>query len=162
MRKTQTALLGVLLLTLGACSSGGGSSDGATTEPTTEPSAEPSASAGDVGVEIATTPLGDILVDAEGLTLYMYDPDKQGASTCYDDCATAWPPLVVEGEPTVGTGADDSKIGTVERTDGTIQVTYGSWPLYYFAKDKAAGDTVGQAVGGVWWVLDADGEVIRG
>lgn len=170
MRKTRTALFGVLLLALSACSSGGTASDNAAAkgpESTSTPSSESSASAtgaagSDVGVQIATSSLGDVLVDAAGMTLYMYDPDQRGASTCYDKCATAWPPLVVDGEPKVGTGADDSKIGTVARTDGTTQVTYGGWPVYYFAKDAAAGDTAGQGVGGVWWVLNADGEPIRG
>lgn len=169
MRTTRNALVGVLLLTLSACSSGGTSDDGATTEPpqstgtpTSEPSGSPTAAGSDVSVQVASTALGDVLVDAAGMTLYMYDPDKQGASTCYSACATAWPPLVVDGQPTVGTGADDSKVATVQRDDGTTQVTYGKWPVYYFAKDAAPGDTTGQGVGGVWWALTADGEPIRG
>lgn len=168
MHTYRAALLGAFVLTLGACASGG-STDPASTAPTetsTTPSGgtsdAPTATGAGAEIQVATTALGDVLVDAAGMTLYMYDPDMQGVSTCYDQCATAWPPLVVDGVPTVGTGADDSRIGASPRTDGTTQVTYDGWPVYYFAKDAAAGDTTGQGVGGVWWVLDADGTPIRG
>ena len=49
--------------------------------------------------------LGTIAVDAEGKTLYVFIPDNAGDSTCYDDCATAWPPLIAKAAPTAGTGA---------------------------------------------------------
>lgn len=117
---------------------------------------------GEATVEVAETSHGQVLVDAEGLTLYMFDPDEQGESTCYDECATSWPPLLVDGEPTAGDGADDSLLGTTTRTDGAVQVTYGDWPVYYFAMDAAPGDVNGQAVNDVWWVLDAEGEPVRG
>ena len=117
--------------------------------------------AGGATVMLASTDLGDVLVDAAGMTLYMFTADAQGDSTCYDACATAWPPLTVDGAPAAGEGANDAKLGTVERTDGTTQVTYNGWPLYYWAQDSAPGDTTGQAVNDVWWVLDADGEPIR-
>ena len=176
MRTTRTALFGVLLLTLGACSSGDAGSDDATTEapaaattPSEEPSTEPSTSDGgatsDVGVAIATTPLGDVLVDSAGMTLYMYDPDAQGASTCYDQCEQTWPPLAVDGEPVAGEGVDESLLGVVERDDGTQQVTYGQWPLYHFAQDSAAGDVNGQGINGfngMWWVVDPAGQPVRG
>jgi predicted lipoprotein with Yx(FWY)xxD motif len=112
-------------------------------------------------VTVGTTDLGDVLVDTEGMTLYMFDPDAQGDSTCYDDCATAWPPLLVDGDPAAGDGVDAALLGTTERTDGTVQVTYNDWPLYYWAQDAAVGDATGQAVNDVWWVLDATGEPIR-
>ncbi|NMR21688.1 hypothetical protein HIR71_15950 [Cellulomonas fimi] len=113
-------------------------------------------------VDVASTSLGEVLVDAEGMTLYMFDPDAQGASTCYDDCAAAWPPLLTDDDdPDTGDGADDSKVGTVARDDGTSQVTYNGWPVYLWAQDTAPGDVTGQAVGGKWWVLDRDGEPPR-
>ena len=116
--------------------------------------------AGAVTVDVADAgSLGEVLVDGEGITLYMFDPDKQGESTCYDQCADAWPPLI--GEASAGDGADDSKLGSVARTDGSQQVTYNGWPLYYFANDQAAGDTTGQGVDNVWWVLDRDGEPVK-
>ena len=52
-------------------------------------------------------------------------------------------------------------LGTTTRTDGTVQVTYNGWPLYYYVKDKAPGDVTGQDVGGVWYVVSAAGEQVN-
>lgn len=189
MRRRTTMAVGsaiALVLVLAGCGGGddetpetpaadtGTSDDMATDEPTddatddsTDDSGDDSGDDGAAGEEgaatvmVATTELGDVLVDADGMTLYMFDPDMQGASTCYDECAMNWPPLVAEGEPMAGAGADDAKLGTVERDDGTMQVTYDGWPLYLWTQDSAAGDTTGQGVNDVWWVLGADGEPIR-
>lgn len=105
--------------------------------------------------------LGDFLVDAEGMTLYMFTKDTENMSACYDDCVTAWPPLLTVGETTVAEGLDAALVGTAERTDGTVQVTYGGWPLYYWVKDEAAGDTTGQDVGEVWYVVSPAGEIVE-
>lgn len=108
----------------------------------------------------ASTDLGTILVDAKGMTLYLFTKDTQnsGKSTCEGQCLAAWPPLL--GEPKAGKGADKSLLGTITRTDGTTQATYNGWPLYYWAKDSAPGDTTGQGVNGVWWVLNAAGDAV--
>ena len=98
------------------------------------------------------------LVDGKGMTLYLYTKDTPGTSTCYDKCATAWPPLLTSGTPVAGTGVDASKFGTTKRTDGTTQVTYNGWPLYYFEKDKQAGDVTGQGVGNVWYLVSPSGD----
>lgn len=108
----------------------------------------------------ADSDLGTILVDDAGNTLYLFVPDAQGDSTCYDDCEANWPPFA--GEVSAGEGVDDSLLGTTERTDGTIQATYNGWPLYYFAADAAPGDTNGQGINDVWWVVDAEGNAIEG
>lgn len=110
-------------------------------------------------VAVSATDLGEILVDGEGRTLYLFLPDEQGDSTCYDDCAGNWPPLIGTAAP--GEGADPALIGTVPRSDGSDQVTYGGWPLYYFAADTAAGDVNGQGVGDVWFVVSPGGEPVR-
>jgi predicted lipoprotein with Yx(FWY)xxD motif len=168
----RTAVIGAAILVLAACSGGGdddaadtpAGGDTATEETTTpeEPATdEPADAGGGVSVELASTSLGEVLVDGEGMTLYMFDPDAQGESTCYDQCATAWPPLVGEDEPVLGEGLDEALVGSVERTDGTTQVTYNDWPLYYWQNDAAPGDVTGQAVNDVWWVVGADGEPIR-
>jgi predicted lipoprotein with Yx(FWY)xxD motif len=129
-------------------------------EPTAEESPEDDEAA-DATVAVAEAGPGTILVDGAGMSLYMYDPDAQGPSTCYDDCATQWPPLVVEADPVAGDGVDAALLSTVERDDGTTQVTYDGWPLYAWAQDSASGDTTGQGVGGVWWVIGPDGAPIR-
>ncbi len=119
--------------------------------------------AGAATVTTGSGALGVYLVDGQGRTLYMYDADTTaGQSACYDACATAWPPFVTTGTPTAtGSGLDSTKVTTLTRTDGSRQVVYGEYPLYYFEKDTAAGDTTGQAVGGTWWVVGADGEPIK-
>ena len=101
--------------------------------------------------------LGSFLVDSAGMTLYIYTKDTPNTSACYGACATAWPPLMTNGAPTAGTGVTASMLGTTTRTDGTVQVTYNGWPLYYFAKDKVAGDTTGEGVGSVWYVMTPAG-----
>jgi len=91
------------------------------------------------------------------VTLYIYTKDTPNTSTCYGACAAAWPPLLSEGTPTAGSGVDATKLGTMTRTDGSTQVTYNGWPLYYFALDKAAGDTNGEGVQNVWYVITPEG-----
>jgi len=105
--------------------------------------------------------LGSILVDAKGMTLYLFTKDTPNTTNCYEKCATAWPPLLTEGTPVAGEGIDAAKLGTTNRTDGTVQVTYGGWPLYYYVKDLKAGDVTGQNVGEVWFVLSADGMMVK-
>jgi predicted lipoprotein with Yx(FWY)xxD motif len=104
--------------------------------------------------------LGSFLVDDKGMTLYLFTKDTPNTSVCYDKCATAWPPLLTTGAPVGGDGVDASMLSTTTRTDGTVQVTYNGWPLYYYAKDKAPGDVVGQDVGGVWYVVSAAGDKV--
>jgi predicted lipoprotein with Yx(FWY)xxD motif len=102
--------------------------------------------------------LGTIVVDGKGMTLYMFGKDKGGKSSCDGACATAWPPLLTSGKPMPGSGVKESLLGTTRRSDGSTQVTYNNWPLYYFVKDKAPGETAGQnvdAFGAEWYVLSA-------
>ena len=123
-------------------------------------SAAPStAPAGDVALASATSDLGTFLTGANGMTLYYFTRDAfSGSSTCAGKCAEFWPPVLV-GEGSASTAADgiDGVIGQIERADGGYQVTYDGRPLYYWAKDAAAGDTTGQGVGGVWFVAATDG-----
>ncbi len=98
--------------------------------------------------------LGPFLVDGNGMTLYLFDADTIGTSNCYDRCAEAWPPLLVESaDELTKDPAIPGDLGTTERTDGTLQVTYNGLPLYYWFRDAAAGDTTGHRVGRVWWVV---------
>lgn len=105
---------------------------------------------------------GEVLVDGEGLTLYMFDSDTQdsGESTCTDGCLSAWPPLVADGEPIAGDGVN-ATLSTFERGDGDTQVAANGWPLYYYAQDSSPGDVTGQGANDVWWILTPAGEPIR-
>lgn len=109
--------------------------------------------------------LGMVLVDSNGMTLYDFHKDKGTTSSCYGPCAEGWPPMLTEGEPTVGNGASASKLGTTERKDGTTQVTYAGHPLYTFVEDKKPGEAKGNdvsAFGGQWYALKGNGEEAGG
>jgi len=98
--------------------------------------------------------LGSFLVDKEGMTLYRFNSDEPDKSNCYDQCATNWPPLLVEeGQMPTGNAGVVGQLGTIERDDGAIQVTYEGMPLYYWVDDAAPGDTNGQGVNDVWFVV---------
>ncbi len=127
----------------------------------------PASTPPDTGVEatvlIADSDLGQILTDADGMTVYLFTPDAQGAPTCVDSCVEQWPPVIVDDASEVvgGDGVDASLLGTVEHPDG-LQVTYNGWPLYLFFGDSEPGDTSGQGQGGAWYVLDPTGNPIGG
>jgi predicted lipoprotein with Yx(FWY)xxD motif len=104
--------------------------------------------------------LGAVLVDGSGNTLYAFTPDADGASTCYDTCAQNWPPLVADGDVTVGEGLSLELAGTVARDDGSQQVTYGGWPLYTFVGDTEAGQANGQGRNDVWYAVAPDGTLV--
>ena len=109
---------------------------------------------------VSNTILGQILVGANGMTLYIFTKDGPNQSNCNAACLANWPPLITEGSPKLGAGVDDSKVGTTTLADGRKIVTYNQMPLYYYAGDKAAGDTTGQGVGSVWYVISPDGKVV--
>jgi predicted lipoprotein with Yx(FWY)xxD motif len=112
--------------------------------------------------------LGTVLVNGQGLTLYMFVPDHQrGKSTCYKQCADGWPPLRLPTgvtTPVAGGRAEASLLGTTTRKDGGEQVTYNGWPLYLWQVDTAPGEATGQglnSLGGLWYVLSPKGKVIK-
>ena len=121
----------------------------------------PSSAAAGTKVSVANNAkLGPILVDDKGMTLYLFVKDTGTSSTCYDQCAQFWPPLLTTGTPQAGSGANQSLLGTTTRKDGKVEVTYAGHPLYYFVQDKAAGDITGQGVNGfgdLWWVVTPAG-----
>jgi predicted lipoprotein with Yx(FWY)xxD motif len=105
--------------------------------------------------------LGMVLVDSKGMTLYEFQKDQGEESACNGECAKAWPPLLTEGEPQPSNGASASKLGTIEREDGTTQVTYAGRPLYGFVGDKGPGEANGNdvtAFGAQWYALTGEGE----
>jgi predicted lipoprotein with Yx(FWY)xxD motif len=105
-------------------------------------------------------PLGTVLADAAGRSVYLFEKDMGTTSACTGACAQAWPPVLTTAGPTAGTGVTASLIGTTRRGDGTVQVTYAGHPLYRFSGDSAPGQTNGeglQAFGGGWYVLTPQG-----
>jgi predicted lipoprotein with Yx(FWY)xxD motif len=118
-------------------------------------------SAGSGTVTVHEGDLGQMLVDSQGRTLYLFLSDSGSKSTCYSDCASNWPALTTDARPTAGDGVEASMLGTTTRTDGTTQVTFDGHPLYRFAGDTAAGDTNGEGIGDVWYAVAPDGTPIK-
>ena len=116
-------------------------------------------------VGVANENLGNILVDSQGRTLYLFRSDSGTKSACTGACAIDWPPLRATGKPTVGGGATASIVATSVRSDGKSQVTYNGHPLYLFSGDQKPGDTNGEGVnafGGLWYALSSAGDQIVG
>ena len=119
-----------------------------------------SAGSAEATVTTADSDHGEILTDADGMTIYYFANDTEGTSNCEGECLANWPPVTVDGEPAAGEGVT-AELGTTTGTDGSTQLTVNGFPAYYFIGDEAAGDTNGQGVSDVWWVFGADGEPIE-
>ncbi|MDQ1710003.1 MAG: hypothetical protein QOG49_1388 [Frankiaceae bacterium] len=171
-----TAITVVSLLALGACggkakktatpaasTTAAAAAPTATSAPAAASSSSPadSAAAGGPAAKLAvakSAKLGDVVVDAQGFTLYRFDKDTTSPpkSNCTGGCIGTWPPAASTGKP-AATGVDAALVGTMKRDDGTEQITLGGSPLYRFAADAKAGDTNGQGVGGLWWAVTPSG-----
>ena len=126
--------------------------------------ATPSSQSRPATISVRASGLGQILVDANGKTLYLFEADTSTQSTCSGACAQAWPPLTTAGAPKATSGASASLLGTTTRSDGTTQVTYNGHPLYTFVSDTKPGDTNGEgstAFGAGWDVLSGAGAKIE-
>jgi predicted lipoprotein with Yx(FWY)xxD motif len=114
-------------------------------------------------VGVASTGLGNVLVDRQGRTLYLFERDSGTMSACTGACAVNWPPLRVRGTPLVGSGAKSSDVGRTARPDGVSQLTYNGHPLYTFVNDKKPGDTNGEGInafGGSWFAVSPAGSKV--
>jgi predicted lipoprotein with Yx(FWY)xxD motif len=114
-------------------------------------------------VRVSRTAYGTALTDRRGFALYRFTHDTGAASTCYDACASAWPPYLVPRER-ARSSADGGSVGTTRRTDGRLQVTYAGHPLYYYVGDRRPGQVLCQGVaefGGGWYVVAPSGHLIR-
>ena len=110
--------------------------------------------------------LGDVLVNGKGVTLYEFEKDKGGKSSCNGACAKAWSPVLTAGKPKAKDGARSSLLGTIRRKDGKRQVTYHGHPLYTYEDDHGKpGTAKGQDLkefGAEWYVLNRSGNVVHG
>lgn len=111
------------------------------------------------GVHVAVSDLGEILVDPDGFTLYIFTRDTDGESVCYDGCAALWPP--VPADTAISSDLDESMFGATTRDDGMDQLTVNDMPLYLYEPDTEPGDVNGQAFNEVWFVVDAEGSVVE-
>lgn len=144
-----------LVAALGLAGCGGGSGDSGSGA-----RSEASAAMDTSAVRASNSPLGTVLVDGGGRTLYLFTGDGKNTNSmdCDAACLKLWPPM--EGKPKAGEGVDAGLIGTTQGGSRT-QATYAGHPLYYYAQDRAAGDVNGQGVDGIWYALDAQGAAIK-
>jgi len=147
----------------------GATSPAPSAAPTAAPVAAPSAAparpaASGTAINVGNTRLGQVLVESNGLTVYLFLADSSAMSACNSaSCVQYWPPVLTNGTPQAGAGVNASLLGTITRADGTAQVTYAGHPLYRFVSDKAAGDETGQGVnafGAPWYVVSPSGAQI--
>jgi len=117
-------------------------------------------------VELRSTKAGMILTDSRGFTLFEFTKDKKGQDACVkiNGCQEFWPPLLVSGTPTGGTGVNSALLGTTTISAGMTQVTYAGHPLYLYTGDKNPEETsyIGvKAFSGKWYALTAKGKAVK-
>jgi len=139
--------------------SGSGSGGASAASETPSPSASATSSA---DLKVASSSLGDIVVDGKGMTVYFFDKDTAGSGTsaCAGQCLVNWPPVPAAGSTPKADGVT-GELGTIKATDGSTQITLNGLPLYYFKGDSAPGDVNGQKVQDVWWVVSPTGTAIK-
>jgi predicted lipoprotein with Yx(FWY)xxD motif len=167
--------VGLSAVALAAVLSGCAGTGGTTTSPTT--SAAPTSAAASpptsatastsapaaatADLKVADSSAGQIVVDGKGMSVYYYTKDVKdsGTSACTGGCLDAWPPVLAAADAPTVDGVTGT-VGTIATPDGKKQLTINGMPVYYYAKDLAAGDITGQGVGGVWYLVAPSGEMI--
>ena len=112
---------------------------------------------------------GTYLIAGNGFAVYLFKADVQGngapaQSACEGDCLATWPPVLADGEPVGSEAVNASLLDTMTRSDGTVQVTYNGWPLYYYAEDMTEEDINGhdlESFGEDWYLIGPTGERAR-
>jgi predicted lipoprotein with Yx(FWY)xxD motif len=147
------AAVSTALFTLSAC--------GGSTPEKKDDAGAPRKAAPTVSVKLADSEYGRILVDQSGRTLYAFTKDKGGVSNCGADCIAVWPAVTSSSDPKAGSGAQQPLLEEKQRTKGVAQVMYNKWPLYYYVGDAVAGEANGQGTDGEWFVVSADGKLVK-
>ena len=115
-------------------------------------------------VSIHKTRLGRVLADRRGHTLYLFEKDKRGMSSCSGACLAYWPAILTGAKPRAGAGVRASLLGVTTRADGRRQVTYAGHPLYRFIGDRKPGQTAGEGLdnfGATWDAIAPNGRSIE-
>jgi predicted lipoprotein with Yx(FWY)xxD motif len=151
------AVLAGVAVTVTACGpasySAGSPAGGAYGTPASSASATPTAT-GTTSLKTETTRAGMILASSHGLTLYYYSEDKRGSgkSVCTGTCAAVWPPLAAPVRAPAGVRLP-GQLRMITRPGGVRQVTINGYPVYFYAGDKAPGQTAGNGIEGAWHVI---------
>lgn len=163
-----TVAAGLLITGCGDDDDDSGSAAGTTgaeasAPPSPESTAELASGTGTV-IKSSDSGYGTVLFDGKDQAIYLFDKETGPRSECYGDCAAAWPPVLTEGGPQPSGDVDAGLLGTIQRDDGTTQVTYKDQPLYYYAHE-GPGQVLCQNVeefGGLWLVVKPSGEPVEG
>ena len=175
MKIPRFALLAAATLAVGIAVAGCGGSSSSSSAPASGGTNASSGSSGGYGygggggsssatavtLKAVSSPLGTILVDQDGKTLYLFEADSKNKSNCSGGCLNLWPPVMANGKATAGSGVTAGMIGTAT---GSSQVTYAGHPLYWFSGDTNAGDTNGQGLddfGGEWYAISPAGAAVK-
>jgi predicted lipoprotein with Yx(FWY)xxD motif len=158
----RVALLAVSGLVAACSSSGGSPTPQPTAAPSSAPSAGGSAAAGATVSVHQNMELGSILTGPNGNTIYVFEKDSNGTTACTGTCAQTWPPLTVPSgsAPSAGAGVTGT-LATIQRPDGTVQVTVNGAPVYYYSGDTAPDQAMGQGFKDLWYVVGPDGKKIE-
>ena len=155
--------LGALIVAAALAGCGGSSGTSTSAPPSAASSSLAASTAAGAEMKTASSSAGQIVVDSKGMSLYFFTKDVKdsGTSACTGACLQAWPVFTTTSDAP-GVDGVTGTVGTIATPDGKKQVTLNGMPLYYYAKDKAAGDVTGQGVGGVWYLVSPSGEMIKG
>jgi predicted lipoprotein with Yx(FWY)xxD motif len=133
----------------------------ATSAPATEARPAPTSASGAGGTAITTagSDFGTMLFDQAGQAIYLFDKETAGRPDCYEECAVAWPPVLTSGNPQAAGDVRAELLGTVQRDDGSTQVTYAGHPLYFYAHEGPGQVLCHDVVefGGRWLVVTPEG-----
>jgi predicted lipoprotein with Yx(FWY)xxD motif len=104
-----------------------------------------------------------IIVNKGGRTLYHLTSEKGNKFVCTGQCATIWPPLTLPKgtKPVAGPGITKSKLSTIKRPDGRIQVTYAGMTLYRYSADSKAGQANGEGIQNIWYAISPAGTLVK-
>lgn len=173
MKKQLSTGLGVLALALVLSACGGSPGTSTTSSSATSPSpsaSSPAASnpapgsstpAAAVELKTASSTAGQIVVGANGMSVYFFGKDVKGSgkSACTGGCAASWPAVTTMSATPAVEGVAGT-IGTIPTADGKMQITINGMPIYFYGQDKAPGDIKGQGVGGVWSLVSPSGSMV--
>ena len=114
-------------------------------------------------VIVRSSAFGRVLFDGRDFVLYGFTRDARTKSRCSGACAKAWPPYIVKRRPRAGPGVAAARLGTIRRSNGSLQATYAGHPLYYYVGDTKPGQILCQDVtefGGSWRVVRPSGRLV--
>jgi predicted lipoprotein with Yx(FWY)xxD motif len=153
MRRTQSTIAVLALFSLAGCGTGYGATSSSSRASTAPVSGT---------LHVASTSLGEVLVDGAGRTVYLLTADSPGRSSCAGSCLAAWPAVAPPSSSALP--GITAAVGRATTPDGTAIATVGGWPLYTFVKDTKPGDVTGEGVqsfGGTWYAVSPSGQPVK-